>query len=98
MHHPKDPPSYTPVPFYSIKAMTDFLVECSLNGPDSSTVIDDIERRIKETRNEVAKLLNCSANEVVLTQSTTEGLNYIANGIQWRKGDTVIIRDGNHEH
>lgn len=90
--------SYTPVPFYSIKAMTDFLVECSLNGPDSSTVVDDIEKRIKNTRNEVAKLLNCSANEVVLTQSTTEGLNYIANGIQWRKGDTVIIRDSNHEH
>ncbi|MEE8132510.1 MAG: aminotransferase class V-fold PLP-dependent enzyme [Nitrososphaerales archaeon] len=90
--------SYTPMPFYSIKAMTDFLVECSINGPDSPTVVDDIERRAKEARNEISKLLNCSADEVVLTQSTTEGLNYVANGLQWRKGETVIIRDGNHEH
>lgn len=90
--------SYTPVPFYSIKAMTDFLVECSVNGPDSPTVIDDIERRAQEARNEMAKLINCSPDEIVLTQSTTEGLNYVANGLQWKKGESVIIRDGNHEH
>lgn len=90
--------SYTPVPFYSIKVMTDFLVECSVNGPDSPTVIDDIERRAQEARNEIAKLINCSPDEIVLTQSTTEGLNYVANGLQWKKGDSVIIRDGNHEH
>lgn len=90
--------SYTPVPFYTIKAMTDFLVECSVNGPDSPTVIDDIERRAKEARNEVAKLINCSPDEIVLTQSTTEGLNYVANGLQWKQGESVIIRDGNHEH
>ncbi len=90
--------SYTPVPFYSIKAMTDFLVECSVNGPDSPTVIDDIERRAQEARNKIAKLINCSPDEVVLTQSTTEGLNYVANGLQWKKGESVIIRGGNHEH
>lgn len=90
--------SYTPIPFYTIKAMTDFLVECSVNGPDSPTVIDDIERRAQEARNEIAKLINCSPDEIVLTQSTTEGLNYVANGLQWKKGESVIIRDGNHEH
>ena len=90
--------SYTPAPFYTIKAMTDFLVECSVNGPDSPTVIDDIERRAQEARNEIAKLINCSPDEIVLTQSTTEGLNYVANGLQWKKGESVIIRDGNHEH
>jgi cysteine desulfurase/selenocysteine lyase len=90
--------SYTPMPLYSIKAMTDFLVECSLNGPDSPVIVEDIEKRAKEARTEIAKLLNCSADEVVLTQSTTEGLNYVANGLQWKNGETVIIRDGNHEH
>jgi cysteine desulfurase/selenocysteine lyase len=90
--------SYTPVPFYSIKAMTDFLVECSVKGPDSPTMVDEIERRAKEAREEIAKLLNCHPEEIVLTQSTTEGLNFVAHGLQWKKGDTVIIRDGNHEH
>ncbi|MFQ5940288.1 MAG: aminotransferase class V-fold PLP-dependent enzyme [Nitrososphaerales archaeon] len=90
--------SYTPMPFYSIKAMTDFLVECSANGPDSPMVMHDIERRADEARKEISKLLNCGTDEVVLTQSTTEGLNYVANGIRWTKEDGVIIRDGNHEH
>jgi cysteine desulfurase/selenocysteine lyase len=90
--------SYTPVPFYSIKAMTDFLVECSINGPDSPVVNDDIGRRGKEARSEISKLINCNSEEVVLTQSTTEGLNYVAKGLQWKRGDSVIIRDGNHEH
>ncbi|MEM3084963.1 MAG: aminotransferase class V-fold PLP-dependent enzyme [Nitrososphaerales archaeon] len=90
--------SYTPVPLYSIKAMTDFLVECSVNGPDSPTVVNDIDRRVQEARSEIAKLINCSPEEVVLTQSTTEGLNFVANGLQWKKGENVIIRDGNHEH
>lgn len=90
--------SYTPVPFYSIKAMTDFLIECSVEGPDSPTVISDIERRARECREDLAKLINCKPEEVVLTQSTTEGLNYVANGLTLKKGDNIIIRDGNHEH
>lgn len=90
--------SYTPVPLYSIKAMTDFLIDCSLNGPDSPTAIDDIRTRTSEARAEVAKLLNCDTDEVIFTQSTTEGLNYIANGLQWRNEESVIIRDGDHEH
>ncbi|MFQ5969471.1 MAG: aminotransferase class V-fold PLP-dependent enzyme [Nitrososphaerales archaeon] len=90
--------SNAPVPFYSIKAITDFLVECSVNGPDSPSTLNDIEQRAQEARADIAKLINCRPDEVVLTQSTTEGLNYVANGLPFKKGDSIIIRDGNHEH
>jgi len=90
--------SNAPVPFYSIKAMTDFLVECSENGPDSPTVLEDVEHRMQEARNDIAKLINCKPEEVVFTQSTTEGINYVANGLAFKKSETVIIRDGDHEH
>ncbi len=90
--------SYTPMPSHTIKAMTDFLVECSTYGPDSTIIMNNLERKTKEFRNEISKLLNCNASEAVLTQSTTEGLNFVANGLEWKEGDTVIIRDGNHEH
>ncbi len=90
--------SNAPVPFYSIKAMTDFLVECSENGPDSPTVLEDVERRMQEARNDIAKLINCKPEEVVFTQSTTEGINYVANGLAFKQSESVIIRDGDHEH
>lgn len=90
--------SNAPMPFYSIKAMTDFLVECSENGPDSPTVLEDVERRMQEARNDIAKLINCRPEEVVFTQSTTEGINYVANGLAFKKGESIIIRDGDHEH
>ena len=90
--------SNAPVPFYTIKAMTDFLIECSENGPDSPTVLDDVERRMQEARKDVAKLINCEPEEVVFTQSTTEGINYVANGLALKKGENIIIRDGDHEH
>lgn len=90
--------SNAPVPFYSIKAMTDFLVECSVNGPDSPTTLNDMEQRAQEARKDIAKLINSRPEEVVLTQSTTDGLNYVANGLPFKKGDSIIIRNGNHEH
>lgn len=90
--------SNAPVPLYTIKAMTDFLIQCSENGPDSPTVLDDVERRMQEARNDVAKLINCEPEEVVFTQSTTEGINYVANGLALKKGENIIIRDGDHEH
>jgi cysteine desulfurase/selenocysteine lyase len=90
--------SNAPMPFYSIKAMTDFLVECSENGPDSPVVLEDVENRIKEARNDIAKIINCSADEIVFTQSTTEGVNYVANGLLFKNGESIIIRGGDHEH
>jgi len=90
--------SNAPVPFYTIKAMTDFLIECSENGPDSPTMLDDVERRMQEARKDVAKLINCEPEEIVFTQSTTEGINYVANGLALKKGENIIIRDGDHEH
>ncbi|MFY3740590.1 MAG: cysteine desulfurase/selenocysteine lyase [Candidatus Nitrosomirales archaeon] len=90
--------SNAPVPFYTIKAMTDFLIECSENGPDSPTMLDNVEHRMQEARKDVAKFINCEPEEVVFTQSTTEGINYVANGLALKKGENIIIRDGDHEH
>jgi len=89
--------SNAPVPFSTVKAMTDFLIQCSENGPDSPTMLDDVEHRMQEARKDVAKLINCEPEEVVFTQSTTEGINYVANGLAL-KGENIIIRDGDHEH
>ncbi|HUG97371.1 MAG TPA: aminotransferase class V-fold PLP-dependent enzyme, partial [Nitrososphaera sp.] len=53
---------------------------------------------LDELRTRVAHLINCERDEVVLVQSTTEGLNMVANGIGWQKGDAIVARGGRHEH
>jgi cysteine desulfurase/selenocysteine lyase len=90
--------SSAPMPLVSIKAVTDFLIEYNEYGPDSSKMQDIIDDLINNTRKEVAELINCKADEVVFTHSTTEGINFVANGLNLRQGDSIIIRDGEHEH
>jgi cysteine desulfurase/selenocysteine lyase len=53
---------------------------------------------MQEARKDIAKLINCQPEEVVFTQSTTEGVNFVANGLTFKKGESVIIRNGDHEH
>ena len=47
---------------------------------------------------ELATLIKCEPEEIIFTQSTTEGINYVRNGIQWKKGDSMVVRGGTHEH
>ncbi len=90
--------SSAPMPLVSIKAITDFLIRYDEYGPDSNKMQDIIDDLINNTRKEVAELINCKAEEIVFTHSTTEGINLVANGLNLRQGDSIIIRDGEHEH
>lgn len=87
-----------PTPLSTIKAVTDFLLKCSEEGPDSTRISDYIMSLLNELRTRVAHLINCERDEVVLTQSTTDGLNLVANGIEWKKDDSIVVRGGRHEH
>lgn len=40
-----------------------------------------------------AKLLNAEADEIAFTSSTSDGLSYVANGIDWQKGDNLLVPD-----
>ncbi len=90
--------SSAPMPFVAIKAITDLLVEYDEYGPDSSKMQDTIDELVSNARREVVELINCKAEEIVFTQSTTEGINLVANGLNLSQGDSIIIRDGEHEH
>lgn len=90
--------SIAPLSLSSIKAITDFLIKYSEQGPDSYDLSQYMEKLIEETRLRIKHLINCNAIEVSFTQSTTQGLNLVANGIDWKKGDIIILRGGRHEH
>ncbi len=87
-----------PTPLSTIKAVTDFMLKCAEAGPDAPQTSDYVVSLLDELRTRVAHLINCERDEVVLVQSTTEGLNMVANGLVWQKGDAIVVRGGRHEH
>lgn len=90
--------SFAPMPLSTIKSITDFLVRCSEEGPDSTSVQEHITTLMKELRVSLSRLINCGPEEIIFTQSTTEGINHVASGINWKKSDAIIVRGGLHEH
>jgi cysteine desulfurase/selenocysteine lyase len=90
--------SISPTPISTIKAITDFFLRYSEEGPDSKDFNDYLDNLKKETRKRVADLINCETDEIIFTQSTTEGINFITNGIAWKKNDQILLRNHKNEH
>jgi len=44
----------------------------------------------KRVRQSAAKLLNCHPEEVTFVANTSQGLSYVANGLQFSKGDNIV--------
>ncbi len=52
--------------------------------------------RLDKVRVKVAALLNCASDDIVLTGSATAGMFMLAQGLQFRAGERILITD--HEH
>ena len=49
--------------------------------------------RRDEVKRKVARFLGADAEEVAITRNTTEGMNFVANGLQLEPGDEVLLHD-----
>src|SRR6188472_301187 len=90
--------SITPLPISTIKSITDFNIRYSEVGPDSKEFTGYLDELKLETRKRVAGLLNGHEDEIIFTQSTTEGINMISNGLPWKGNDKLLIRNSLNEH
>lgn len=86
------------MPLQSIEAMKDFLISYNKMGPDSIDSKPFIDEKLRNTRKAISKIINCQPEEVILTQSTTDGINLVANGLTFEKNSNIIIRGFSHEH
>ncbi len=86
------------MPISSIKAMIDFLVSYNEMGPDSKKADDYVTERFFLARKAISHLIKCKPDEVIFTQSTTDGVNMVASGLKIKQKSNIIIRDSNHEH
>lgn len=51
----------------------------------------DASEEYGKAKSKVANLVNAeSENEIIVTKNTTEGINIVANGIRWKKGDKIV--------
>jgi cysteine desulfurase/selenocysteine lyase len=80
-----------PLPRSYTHVVGEFLREMSERMPARNS-----ELLIEETRERAARLLNCGAEEVALLATTSQGLNLVPGGLDWRPGDEVILYEMDH--
>ena len=86
------------MPKTSIEAMRQFLISYSEMGPDSPESEIFIKDLWVKTRKEVSKLVKCKSDEIIITQSVTDGINMVASGMKFDTDSNIIIRGREHEH
>lgn len=50
----------------------------------------------QSTREKIAAMLGVSPNEIAFSGNTTEGINWVANGIDWQAGDRIVSIHGEY--
>lgn len=86
------------MPLSSIEAMKNFLVNYSAKGPDSIDSDIFLKEKLIRIRKTVSNLIHCRPEEIVFTQSTTDGVNMVATGLSFDSKSNVVIRGMGHEH
>ena len=86
------------MPSQSIDAMKEFLITYNSIGPDSKLSEPFVTEKLRNVRKTIAKIISCQPDEIVLTQSTTDGINFVSNGLSFDDNSNIIIRGMGHEH
>ena len=62
----------------------------------SETSIDDyakFQSVIKETKQDLSGLINTKPERIAFLDNTSNGINILARGIKWKKGDRILLND-----
>ena len=86
------------MPSQSIDAMKEFLISYNSIGPDSKDSEPFVTEKLQNVRKIIARIISCQPDEVILTQSVTDGINFVANGLSFENNSNIIIRGMAHEH
>ena len=77
----------TALPTCAAEAMKSYVSSSSEDQQEFGGVLKEIE----STRRDAAALLGAEASEIALLGPTSLGLSLFANGIDWKKGDEVVV-------
>jgi selenocysteine lyase/cysteine desulfurase len=77
----------SPIPNGARRAIIDYADEAAREG---GMAWGRWNQRQHEVRALAAKLINANADEIAIVRSTTEGINLVAEGLDWRAGDNIV--------
>ncbi len=79
-----------PLPTPAVEAMVGYARQAAAEG---SLGGEGRAERAGEVRTAPARLMGVPATDVAFVKNTTEGLAFVANGLDWNEGDRVVIPD-----
>jgi len=85
-----------PSPRRVVDAVTEFVEYHEYEAPANEGMYTAAFEAFADAREAAAGLLGATPAEVALTQSTVDGINRVANAIDWSAGDTVLRTDLEH--
>jgi selenocysteine lyase/cysteine desulfurase len=77
-----------PLPQPAVEAMVSIAGELARDGS-----VADFEDRLEGVRSAAARLMQVPAADVAFVKNTTEGLAFVASGLEWSPGDRVVVPD-----
>mgnify|MGYP002624341764 CR=1 FL=1 len=83
-----DHAAVAPIPQAAADAITAWSQTAALEG---DTQWLDWNRRIEQIRRRSAELVHADPSEIALVPNTTAGVNIVAEGMPWERGDNVVI-------
>ena len=79
-----------PVSLPVIQAVQTFLTDRAERGSEAAA---DSKALSERTRAKVAAFIGAKPEEIAFMKATPDGLNAVANGVRWEKGDNVVLAD-----
>jgi len=88
--------AHGPSPEYVVDAADEFVRTHEYESPVGDDPYETAFQAFDRTRERVATFVGAEPDEIALTESTTAGINAIANAIDWQSGDLVVRTDLEH--
>ena len=85
-----------PPPRQAAEAMQARVALEAEQGPTTPGVYESGREIQEEARRAAARLLGADVDETLVTRNTTEGLNIVLSGIDWKEGDEIVTCNLEH--
>lgn len=70
-----------------VRSAIDRFLDAAETGGDKAAMF----RSLEAARSGYARLVNAQPDEIAITKNISEGLNIVANGLDWQPGDNVVL-------
>jgi cysteine desulfurase / selenocysteine lyase len=92
-----DAASTTPTPRPVVEAICDYFYNYNANtGRGAYGLALKATQKLDDSRNKIAKFVNSDSEEIIFTKNTTEAINLVTNGLEFQKGDNILVSDIEH--